>query len=347
MSGEVLESFLAARRVEYTSHFSMQALAPVARYLRSEGLIPPEPESVPSTPVDVTLGRFRTYLVVDRGLSRPVADAYAHWVTPFVRDLQVADVSSSVFEVTAGDVSRFLTTHLPSMTRKTAQMTACALRSFLRYLHDEDVIDVRLADVVPAVAHRRLSGLPAPLDARQINALLAACDRSTAVGRRDFAVITMLHRLGLRRGEAAGLRLDEVDWRAGMVTVHGKGGHVDRLPLPVDVGDALVDYLRRGRPPTTAPTVFVNAVAPHGPLSGSGLSCVVARAADRAGLGTIHAHRLRHTTASRTLNAGASLEEVSHLLRHASPATTAIYAKTDMTRLATLQRPWPVGGSIS
>jgi site-specific recombinase XerD len=249
--------------------------------------------------------------------------------------------------LTAVDVTEFLTTHLPPMTRKTAQMTACALRSFLRFLHDQWILQIALADAVPAVAHRRLSGLPQPLDQEQVIALLDSCDRSTAVGRRDFAVITVLHRLGLRCGELSGLRLDDVDWQAGVLTIHGKGDRTDRLPLPVDVGSAIVDYLRDGRPETTARTLFVRAVAPHTPLAYSGLSCIVARAAQRAGLGTIHAHRLRHTAASRVLNAGASLEEVSHLLRHASPATTAIYAKTDQTRLSALARPWPVVGGVS
>lgn len=347
VTGEILESFLSARRAERTSHYSMRSLTPILVFLRREGLVPPEPELEPSSPIEMLLARYRTYLVDDRGLSSPVADAYAHWVAPFVRDLHGADGSTPMAGLRAEDVARFLTAHVPSMTRKTAQMTACALRSFLRYLHDENLVDVMLANAVPAVANRRLSGLPLPLHQSQVDALLAACDRSTAAGRRDFAVITVLHRLGLRCGEAASLRLDDVDWRAGVVTICGKGDRIDRLPLPVDVGDAIVDYLRHGRPPTTARTVFVKAVAPHAPLERSGLSCIVARAAKRAGLGTIHAHRLRHTTASRTLNAGASLEEVSHLLRHASPATTAIYAKTDLTRLATLRRPWPAGGGIS
>lgn len=347
VTGEVLESFLAVRRGEHTSHYSMRALRPILVFLRGEGLVPPEPVPALASAIEMLMSRYRTYLVDDRGLSGPVADAYAHWVAPFVRDRHGADGSSPFAGLRAEDVARFLTAHVPSMTRKTAQMTACALRSFLRYLHGEGLVDVMLADAVPAVAHRRLSGLPLPLDQLQVDALLAACDRSAVVGRRDFAVITVLHRLGLRCGEAASLRLDDVDWRAGVVTIRGKGGRIDRLPLPVDVGDAIVDYLRHGRPPTTARTVFVKAVAPHDPLERSGLSCIVARAAKRAGLGTIHAHRLRHTTASRTLNAGASLEDVSHLLRHASPATTAIYAKTDLTRLATLRRPWPAGGGIS
>jgi integrase/recombinase XerD len=347
MSGPVIERFLAVRRAAYTSHYSMQALDPVLDYLRREGLVPVEPVPMPSSPVETLLARYRSYLTEDRGLSGPVADAYSHWVTPFVQDVTAAESAPGLEGLRAVDVTGFLTIHLPSMTRKTAQMTACALRSFLRFLHDQRILQIGLADAVPAVAHRRLSGLPQPLNQVQVIALLDACDRSTGVGRRDFAVITVLHRLGLRSGELCGLRLDDVDWRAGVLTIHGKGDRTDRLPLPVDVGSAIVDYLRDGRPETTARTLFVKAVAPHTPLTYSGLSCIVARAAQRAGLGTVHAHRLRHTAASRVLNAGASLEEVSHLLRHASPATTAIYAKTDQTRLAALARPWPVGGGAS
>jgi integrase/recombinase XerD len=347
VSGPVIERFLAARRAAYTSHYSLQALNPVLGYLRREGLVPVEPVPMLSSPIETVLARYRRYLIEDRGLSSPVTDAYSHWVTPFVQDVTGTETAAGLVGLTAVDVTEFLTTHLPLMTRKTAQMTACALRSFLRFLHDQGILKIALADAVPAVAHRRLSGLPQPLNQAEVIALLGSCDRSTPVGRRDFAVITVLHRLGLRCGELSGLRLDDVDWQAGVLTIHGKGDRTDRLPLPVDVGSAIVDYLRDGRPETTARTLFVKAVAPHTPLAYSGLSCIVARAAQRGGLGTIHAHRLRHTAASRVLNAGASLEEVSHLLRHASPATTAIYAKTDQTRLAALARPWPVVGGGS
>lgn len=347
LTGPVIERFLAARRIAYTSHYSLQALEPMLGYLRREGVVTAVAPAEPSSPAEELLVRYRRYLTDERGLSAPVADAYAHWVTPFVQDRTDAAGQVGFAELTAGDVARFLTAHLPTMTRKTAQMTACALRSFLRFLHDQKMVEIALADAVPAVAHRRLSGLPQALTPIQVAALLSACDRSSPVGRRDFAVITMLHRLGLRCAELVGLRLDDVDWQAGTLRIHGKGDRIDRLPLPVDVGQALVDYLRDGRPQTTARTMFVRAVAPHTELAPSGASCIVARAARRAGLGTVHAHRLRHTTASRTLNAGASLEEVGHLLRHASPATTTIYAKTDQTRLATLARPWPTVGGRS
>lgn len=344
----VIDRFLAVRRVEYTSHYSRRALRPVLAYLRREGLVPPEAGPVPASGSEVLLARYRRYLVIDRGLSGPVAVAYSRWVTPFVTEvLGGTDPSARVAAVTGADVAGFLASRLPSMTRKTAQMTACSLRSFFRFAQAERLTAVMLADAIPPVAHRRLSGLPEPLGQEQVTALLSVCDRTTRVGRRDFAVITLLYRLGLRCGEVSGLLLADLDWRAGVVTIHGKGGRVDRLPIPVDVGEAIISYLRDGRPDTPARTVFVRAVAPFTPLAYASLSCIVARTAERAGLGTVHAHRLRHTTASRVLNAGASLEEVSHLLRHASPATTAIYAKTDLTRLATISRPWPASGSLS
>ena len=341
LTGPVIERFLAARRGSYANHYSLQAMGPLLGYLRRQGAAPAAVVSEPSSPAEVLLARYRRHLTDEHGLSDPVARAYSHWVTPFVEDRTDAKGQVRFAELTAGDVARFLTTHLPTMTRKTAQMTACALRSFLRFLHDQQIVEIALADAVPAVAHRRLSGLPLPLNPTQVDALLDACDRSSPVGRRDFAVITVLHRLGLRCAELAVLRLEDVDWQSGTLRIHGKGNRIDRLPLPVDVGQAIVDYLRDGRPQTTARTVFVRAVAPHTALAPSGLSCIVARAARRAGLGTVHAHRLRHTTASRTLNAGASLEEVAHLLRHANPATAMVYAKTDRTRLSALARPWP------
>ncbi|MGH3492573.1 MAG: tyrosine-type recombinase/integrase [Sciscionella sp.] len=346
LTAEVLERFLAARRHTYASLYTLRALGPILGYLRRHGAVPALVAPGPSSPSETLLARYRHYLVGERCLSRPVADAYTHWVTPLVEArLDAGDFGFA--GLTAEDVAGFLTAHLPAMSQKSAQMTACALRSFLRFLHEEQILQADLADAVPAVAHRRLSGLPQPLGSAEVNALLEACDRSDPVGRRDFAVITILHRLGLRCAETAALGLDDVDWQAGTLTIRGKGNRIDQLPLPVDVGQALVDYLRDGRPTTTARTLFVRAAAPHTTLVPSSLSCIVARAARRAGLGTIHAHRLRHTAASRTLNAGASLEEVSHLLRHASVATTSVYAKTDQTRLASLSRPWPITGGLS
>lgn len=293
------------------------------------------------------MARFRGYLLVERSVTAAVADAYVRWVRPFVGVVAATDAELTFAGLDATQVSSFLTGHLPGLSRKSAQMTASSLRSFLRFLYAEGLTSVELSSAVPAFAFWRLSGLPQPLTPVQVQALVGACDPSTPVGRRDLAVIACLLRLGLRCGEVAALRLEDVDWTAGTVTVHGKGNRIDVLPLPADVGASLVDYLSRGRPATAERVVFLTAVPPFSALARSSVSCIVARAADRAGLGTVHAHRLRHTAASSTLNAGATLEQVAQLLRHASPATTAVYAKTDRSRLAGLARPWPSAGGRS
>lgn len=343
LTGPVIDAFLADRRRDYSSGYSTRALRVLLAYLRRVGAAAAaEDSSVRSSGAgEIVLAEFRRYLLVERGVSVAVADSYVRWVRPFVRAVEATDEGLTFARLDAAQVSGFLTGHLPGLTRKTAQMTASSLRSFLRFLHATGIVGVDLAPAVPAFAFWRLSGLPEPLTSEQVQALVGACDPSRPVGRRDLAVIGCLLRLGLRCGEVAGLRLEDLDWTSGTVTVHGKGNRVDLLPLPVDVGRLLVGYLRQGRPTTSKRTVFVTAVAPFTALTRSGVSCIVARAARRAGLGTIHAHRLRHTAASATLNAGATLEQVAQLLRHASPATTAVYAKTDLTRLAGLARPWP------
>jgi integrase/recombinase XerD len=338
----VLVRFLSDRRARHTSHYSPRALAPIVGYLRRVGAVPaPTAPSAPAGASETLLARFAAYLAEQRALTPPVVTAYVHWVCPFVEEVLCPAGVNGVGRVGAGEVSAFLTARLPLLSRKSAQMTACALRSLLRFLHARAMTETALADAVPRVASWRLSGLPEPLTGPQVQMLLAACDRSTSVGRRDLAVIALMRRLGLRCAEVASLRLEDVDWTAGTVTVHGKGGRVDLMPLPVDAGQALVEYLQNGRPDTSARTVFVRATAAFTPLKSSSVSCIVARAAQRAGLGTVHGHRLRHTAATETLNAGASLDEVAQLLRHDGVATTVVYAKTDQNRLAQLARPWP------
>lgn len=338
---DVVARFLVDRRGDHRNRISVRALAPALGYLRRADLAPTlKPSPLTGGDEDI-LARFGEYLLVERSVTGPVSQAYLRWVRPFVQQIPTVQGELALCELDASQVAGFLTRHLPGLSRKNAQMTATALRSFLRFLYVEGSTPADLAVAVPPFAFRRQSGLPEPLTQAQVHALTDAVDPSTAVGRRDLAVIACLLRLGLRCGEVAALRLEDLDWTDGTLTVHGKGNRVDVMPVPVDVGKALVDYLRKGRPRTAERVVFLTAVAPLRALSRSGVSCIVARAARRASLGTIHAHRLRHTAASTTLNAGATLEQVAHLLRHASPATTAVYAKTDLTRLATLARPWP------
>jgi len=216
------------------------------------------------------------------------------------------------------------------------------LRSFLRFLHVQGLIAAPLAQAIPAYSTQR-EALPRALSADDLTRLLASCDRQGAAGRRDYAVLVVLSRLGLRANQVAGLRLDDIDWHHGEVVVHnGKGRREDRLPLPSDVGEALVDYLQRGRPEGAATrTVFVRLFAPLVGLSPGGVTWVAYNACARADLPQVGAHRLRHTTASAILRAGGSLTEVGQVLSHRRAATTAIYAKVDHASLTGLARPWP------
>jgi integrase len=185
--------------------------------------------------------------------------------------------------------------------------------------------------------------LPRALEGELVARLLAGCNRQSATGRRDYAILLLLVRLGLRAGEVAALELEDIDWRQGEVTVRGKGHRHERLPLPVDVGEALVEYLRQGRPRHECPKLFMRAQAPYAGLVSSAVTTVVYLACDRAGLPHVGAHRLRHTAATEMLRGGARLSEVEQVLRHRSLATTAIYAKVDRVALRSLAQPWPGG----
>jgi integrase/recombinase XerD len=221
------------------------------------------------------------------------------------------------------------------------KVTTAAVRSLLRYLFVTEVIDRDLTEAVPSVASWRMSGLPTGVNTDTVTALLASCDQTTGVGCRDFAVLMLMARLGLRAQEVAALRLEEVDWRAGELVIHGKGGRVDRLPLPADVGAALVGYLRQGRRPSIRREVFLRSCGPDAPMSRQSVVMVTRCASRRAGVPTVGAHQLRHRAASQVLAQGGSLAEVVQLLRHHGEETTAIYAKVDRAALAAVVRPWP------
>jgi len=278
------------------------------------------------------LERYRRCLLAERGLREKVARGYVDSVRPSVASCAAAG-GADLGWLAAGDVTAFLTAESRRLATKTVQRLATALRSLLRFLHLEGELERSLAGAVPSVAGWRLSGLPKRLEPDQVDALLESCDRSTVVGVRDLAILTVLARLGLRAGEVAGLSLQGIDWRAGEIVVCGNGGRSERLPLPHDVGEAIVGYLRDGRPASAqGRTVFVRVRAPHHGLTAGGITYVVAAAARRAGLGQIHAHRLRHTAASEMLRAGATLPEVGQVLRHRRAVTTAMYAKVDRGR---------------
>jgi site-specific recombinase XerD len=244
--------------------------------------------------------------------------------------------------LTSADVTSFVVAWCPCLNNGVAKLTVTALRSFLGFLHLDGATERSLVHAVPKVSRRRMAGLPKGLEPDQVRRLLAACDADTAVGCRDLAILTLLIRLGLRRGEVAGLGLDDIDWRAGTIRIRGKGNCHERLPLPPDVGHLVAEYLTSARPSDAlGRTVFVRHFAPHHALGASRVSGIVADAARRAGLGRVHAHRLRHTAATELLRSGASLPEIGQILRHRRAETTAIYAKVDRDTLRLIARPWP------
>lgn len=343
LTSEAVERFLAQRRAAgYTDRVTSKAMAPLLGYLRGLGVVPPAAARVPVGAVEVLLGDYREYLAVERGLTADTIEGYVLAVRPFldgrVRERDELDLGG----LGAADVVAFVIARCPRQSKGAAKMTVTGLRSLLRFLHLRGLVGGPLADAVPSTASWRLSGLPRALEPEQLQALFDSCDRGSASGRRDYAVLVMLARLGLRAGEVAALRIEDVDWRAGELRISGKGRRDERLPLPEDVGEAIVAYLQAGRPATALDrSLIVRVRAPHHGLTTGGVTQIVVAAAARAGLGQIHSHRLRHTAATQMLRAGASLEEVAQVLRHRQLLTTAIYAKVDRDALRTLARSWP------
>ncbi len=348
LTAAVVDAYLAERRsTGCASHWSRRALAPLLGFLQQRDVAPVPGTSGPEAgPVEALLGRYARWLATERGLAETTIQRNVGLVRPFVAGLRRAD-RVELEHLGAGDVTAFVVAQCQDVGGGTPPRMVTALRSLLRFLHVEGLIDQPLVTAVPPVATWKLAGLPQALQADQVAALLGSCDPATVVGRRDLAILQVLVRLGLRAGEAAALRLDDIDWRGGELTVCGKGNRHDRLPLPADVGQAIVAYLIASRRSTTGAgigtgrEVFVTVKAPRSALTRGAVTQVVARAARRAGLGPIYAHRLRHTAATGMLRAGGSLTEIGQVLRHRHTLTTAIYAKVDIEALRLLARPWP------
>lgn len=304
-------------------------------------LAAPDPTEAAAGAVEVLLVAFRGWLICERGLATESVRCYCSQARTFLTQLP-APLEESLAGLDAAAVITFVLGQAAaanSVWSAKAQVTA--LRSLLRFLHVHGLIPMSLTAAVPGVAGWRSSTLPKTLGAGQVQALLGAHDLSTGVGLRDHAVLLTLARLGLRGAEAAALGLTDVDWRAGEILVRGKGARTERLPLPAEVGQALVAYLTDARPSCSCPTLFVTARAPVAPLTPAAVRAIMGRACARAGLPRLGAHRLRHTLACDLLRAGSPLAEVGQVLRHRSQLSTATYAKVDHETLRGLARPWP------
>jgi integrase/recombinase XerD len=337
--------FLAQRRADgYTLWLSTKAMVPVLVYLRELGVVPTSAPPAPATEAEQLQEHYRTYLVQERGLAPGTIASYLHVARLFLA-ARAGDGELHLERLSAAEMTEFVLAECAPRSVGSAKYVVCGLRSLLRYLYVAGRTEAQLEATVPMVAGWRLAGLPITFGPAEVARLLASCDRRSTFGRRDYAVLTLLARIGLRAGEVAALELGDIDWRAGEIVVRGKGRREERLPLPVDVGEALAAWLRRGRPRCEIPTVFTRVRAPRRPLTSGGVSAIVRAACARTSLPEVNAHRLRHTAATEMLRAGASLMEVGQVLRHASVLTTAIYAKVDRNRLRTLALPWPGAAS--
>jgi len=284
------------------------------------------------------LAEFRMWLDRERGLSPVSVRCYSKQAKYF---LAAVGGPEAVSALAAGKVSAFMVDWSRDRSTGAAKAMVTSLRAFLRFAHAAGRTAVPLAAAVPAVASWRLDGLPQGLKAAEVEMLLAGCDRETPAGLRDHAVLSLLARLGLRGAEAAGLRLDDIDWRAGEIAVTGKGSRTERLPLPAPAGEALAAWLTGGRPKCGSRAVFVTMRRPYRPLTPEAVRQVMGRACSRAGLERRGTHRFRHALATEMLRAGASLPEIGQVLRHRSMLSTSIYAKVDQDALRPLARPWP------
>lgn len=337
-----VEEFLAFQRStgRSRSQWSRPGLVCLLDVLGSVGVPIGEEPAVAPSPTDALLGPFAHHLGAERGLTAGTVRGYVDHVRWFLDGLgsgrRLADLTTA--EVTAAVLRRSA-----AVSVSTTQYFVSALRSFLRFCFLEGLVDRDLSQAALAVTGRRRSSLPKGIAKADADALLGSCDRRTPLGRRDYAVIVMLLRLGLRRSEVAGLRLEDINWRAGELAVHGKGARQDRLPLTADVGEAIAGYLQHGRPTSGSREVFLQARAPFEPIAAGTVSSTVRRACRRAGVAQVGAHRLRHTAACEMVTAGVPLVEIAQVLRHHSLQSTAVYARVDLEQLRLVAAPWPGG----
>jgi integrase/recombinase XerD len=322
------------------------ALRQFVEFLRCHGVITAEQAPAARlTPAVQCAHAFGRYLREERLLSEASQINYVPFIRDFLAD-RFGHGPVKLARLGASDVTGFVQRRAPRMHRKRAQLLTAGLRSFLRYARYRDEIRVDLAAAVPSVANWSMPSIPRGIAPDQVRQLLSRVDRSTAVGRRDYAILLLLARLGLRASEVVRLELEDIDWQAGCLSVCGKGGRRHQLPLPKDVGEAIVAYLKRGRPPTPSRRVFLTSRAPLRGFAGpSSLDSVVCHALDCTDVEapTRGAHQFRHGLASEMLRRGASLSEIGELLGHRSPETTKIYTKVDLAALRTLALRWPGG----
>lgn len=344
LNRERVEEFLAFQRAggRHRSEWSRPGLWCLLDVLEEIGELERGQRASAASPAETLLASFETYLLTERALASGTVRGYVDHARRFLGRLPAG---TSLAGVTASEVTAALRQESAAVSVAATQYFRAGLRAFLRFSFTEGLLEVDLSGAALAVTGRRRTALPRGIEPEAARALLRSCDRRTALGRRDYAVLITLLRLGLRAGEVARLRLGDLDWRAGELIVRGKGARRDRLPLPVEVGEALAAYLRRGRPRSDRREVFLRARAPYEPIATGTVGSTVRRACRRAGTAEVGPHRLRHTVACEMVKAHVPLAEIAQVLRHKSLQSTAIYARVDLDALRELAAPWPGGAS--
>lgn len=335
-------AFLAARRRAGRLRVpGPRAMVPLLTYLREAGVVPAANPSL--TPLDELLAQYRLWMRQERGLAAMTMLRYESTARRFLQE-QASDGGGTVSPaaLTGSDINVFLLRECGRVSAGSAKGRVAELRSLLRFLYLQGITALRLWTAVPPVGGWRFATLPPPaMTAADVQGLLDSVDRSSDVGIRDFAIMMLIARVGLRSIEVARLELRDVDWRAGELMVRGKGRRQDRLPLPAEVGEALVAYLSIARVPADARHLFLTCRAPRGPIRADLVGDVVERTCLRAGLPHVGPHRLRHALAGELLRQGVGLLAICEVLRHQDLATTALYAKVDLAALRHVAQPWP------
>lgn len=340
-----VDDFFAARRARgRLSHGDRRTATMLLAHLRSSGAVATPQPSRDTSPFAPLLARYEVHLRQERALTEGTISEYGSMARALVCE-RLQEAGRSIQDLGAQDIHDYLLARVHRLVPKRAQFVTSALRSFLRFLFARGEIRTDLSVAVLTVRLRRSPALPRHMPPRDVERLLRSCDRSSATGRRNYAVLLLLARLGLRASEVVSLELDDLRWREGEIHIRGKGLVRDRLPLLPDVGEALALYLREDRPPTASRRVFLCRRAPSRGFSHpSTVSTIVARALAKAGLSPAlrGAHLLRHSLATAMIRRGASLAEIGEVLRHRSANTTEIYAKVDFGTLKDIALPWPI-----
>jgi site-specific recombinase XerD len=298
------------------------------------------------SPQERIFAEFSDYLQRERGLAPRTIVSHLPAIRRFLCEVCPAG-AEDLGKISREDVIGYIERHARDWSPETGKAMCWSLRAFLRYLHHQELHPAPLAGCVPSIRRWKFASLPTYLSSTQVQKVLDGGNRASAMGRRDHAILMMLAKLGLRADEVATLTLDDIDWRSGEMLVRAKGRQRTRIPMPADVGAAVVAYLRHGRPKSSCRRLFLRSFAPHiGFASGCAITMIAKSALERAGIrGCAHhgAHIFRHSLATELLRSGATLSEIGQLLRHESHDTTRIYAKVDIDSLRSLSLPWPGG----